>query len=145
MIRKISWQIPWPECGWGGLFDCLLSSSATHLKHSLGTPRKLLHPYGGLLELQLPLGMQGASHSCCHLSLPPSQARSSFTPAALWPQSRPALNQPQLGQLLLPEGAKTSPAGSLQAPPTLEVLGESPQADTMQDLPGVLQAPQTTC
>ncbi|EOA96936.1 hypothetical protein Anapl_16093 [Anas platyrhynchos] len=49
-------------------------------------------------------------------------ARSSFTPAALWPQSRPALNQPQLGQLLLPEGAKTSPAGSLQAPPTLEVL-----------------------
>lgn len=75
----------------------------------------------------------------------PSQTSSSFTPATLWPQSRPALNQPQLGQLLLPEGAKTSPAGSLQAPPTLEVLGEAPQADTMQDLPGMLQAPQTTC
>lgn len=90
----------------------------------------------------------GDAESIPWLLLPlssPSQTSSSFTPATLWPQSRPALNQPQLGQLLLPEGAKTSPAGSLQAALTLEVLGEAPQADTMQDLPGVLQAPQTTC
>lgn len=70
--RIPSRQIPWPEQGRSGIFDCSLPCSTAHLTQEPVAPQQTMRRFlEGSEGPGSTAGMRGASGGCCFPSLPP--------------------------------------------------------------------------